>query len=85
MTSVIVKVDHENKAETWWDAFHRAWPKLQEGDPELFSICERLSADQHVEICDPATIQRFVDFAENLPGFADGPEYAKKALIFQQA
>jgi hypothetical protein len=83
-TSVTVKVDFENNAETWWDAMRADLPRLQESDPEVAELLSRLGGDEHsVEIVDANTIQRFCATVEAYPGWEDGPEYARNPLILE--
>ena len=84
MTSVLVKIDYENNAEEFWNAFAKEYPQLRASDPEVFEVCKEIAADREVEIVDAEAIQRFSDFVEALPGYSDGPAFAKTALIFQQ-
>jgi hypothetical protein len=83
ITSITVKVDSENNAEAWWDAMRESLPALERNDPEVAGLLSVLERHGEVEISDPATIERFDSFVHSLPGFSDGPEYAREALIFE--
>jgi hypothetical protein len=83
ITSVTVRADGENNAETWWDAMRAALPALRETDPEIADLLLALERRGEVEIVDGAAVERFDRFVRTLPGWSDGPGYARDALIFQ--
>jgi hypothetical protein len=64
-TLITVKVDYENPAERWWAA-------LQEREP---GIAARLSDGE-----EQVTAEE-LDRLQALPGWSDGPAYARTALI----
>jgi len=82
-TSVIYKVDYENNAETWWDAFQDTYPTLSESDPEVCDLCRQLERNGSVEVCDPQAIERLDAFLTSLPGWDGGPEYAPHPFVVQ--
>lgn len=65
-----VQVDHENNAETWWDALREREPALAArlGDSDTLEI----TADELARL-------------QALPGWADGPAHARTALIVEAA
>jgi hypothetical protein len=77
---VTYRVDYQNSAFAWWDAFRAALPALRDADPEVFELCRRIERLGEVSIPDPAAARRFAAFVTGLPGFQDGPRYARSAL-----
>ena len=63
-----VEVDEENPAEIWWSALEEKYPDLYEA--------LRNSKNCGVVLSDAAW-----EAIEELPGFEDGPEYARTALL----
>jgi hypothetical protein len=80
-TQVTYRVDDENNAEQWWEAFRVAYPELHETDPELYAACCELERHDEVVLHDPRLIEAFDAFVTGLPGWEDGPEYARAALV----
>ena len=74
-------IDMENNAEAWWDAFCEAFPPMKDGDQKLWEACRELYEETTVTLHDPDLITRFDAFVTGLPGWADGPEHAKEALV----
>ncbi len=75
MTTILV--DYENNAETWWDAA-RSHPN----PPEALRPLLEVGGPDSIEVTkeEASEIQTF---AESLPGWKDGPEYAPRALIIE--
>jgi hypothetical protein len=63
---ITVAIDWENNTETWWDALREQSPKLH----ELFFMVDKLTI----------TCEQFRQLTE-LPGWADGPPYAKHPIV----
>lgn len=63
---ILVKVDEENIASTWWDA-------LAAAAPALWASLTRGEA---------LVTQEELEFLQSLPGWADGPAHAKHPLLF---
>lgn len=69
-TSVRVEVDGENNAEAWWDAARRS--------PDAPAIFARLDSARGGGIeCSPSEASTLVEWAKTLPGYDDGPAYAR--------
>lgn len=84
MSSVTVSVDMENNAEVFWD-WLRSWmtDEHRRQDPEVYQLLSTLIDTGSVEITDPEAIQRFSNLVESMPGYSDGPEHARTALVWQ--
>lgn len=92
-------VDQENAAESFWDAFsdgaditiqaHRhaddhSMPAIVERIP-FPAFAEPLNDCSVTEIeCTAEQADAFVAYASRLPGWADGPAYAKHPVIVQK-
>jgi hypothetical protein len=61
-----IRVDDENNAERWWDA-------LREARPDIATSLERNGC--------AVVSDSVLHSLESLPGWSDGPEYAKTPLI----
>lgn len=81
ITQVTYRVDDENNAEVWWEAFRRYAPHLK--DEELRQSCRELERRGEVTLHDPRLIEAFDGFVTGLPGWEDGPEHARTALVAQ--
>lgn len=80
-TSVTVRADSENNAEAFWDSLRAVVAVMEQG--ELRSKCLLLMANGWVDLTDAPIIEQFDALVHSLAGFADGPEHAREALIFQ--
>jgi len=80
-TSVTARVDFENNAEKFWDAFRDQVATLDR-DSELATNCREILKRDEVELLDADAIQQFDDFVTGLPGWDNGPEHAKNPIIF---
>ena len=62
-----ITIDYENNAEEWWDGGGRAlWKQLVSPD---FWLDEKIVSGE--------ILDAFLDAAEKIPGYSDGPEYAE--------
>lgn len=82
VTSVIARVDSENNAEQFWDEFMTRVASL-DSSSELAANCRKILKSDEVELLDASAIEEFDSFVHSIPGFADGPEYAREAILFQ--
>lgn len=83
MTSLIVRVDCENNAESFWDAVNALLDKDMLGDDYGVQYALAvLRSENEVEITDAETMERFTNLVASLPGWDDGPEYAEHPLLF---
>lgn len=73
-----IAVDFENNAEAWWDA-----ATTSDNAPEAFAPMLADNADEII-VSDEDAIT-ILTWAEQLPGWNDGPEYAPTALTVQEA
>lgn len=84
----ILYIDQENNAETFWDA-------LKEANPRLWRKLSRSSTDRRCDYCARGNAKRCPHHAyasdeeaaaiKLLPGWSDGPEYARHPLIVEPA
>jgi hypothetical protein len=82
VTQVTYRADDENNAETFWEALRAGpYPKKVQDDPELLNALNELIRRGEVTMHDGRLIEAFDAFVTSLPGWEDGPEYAKTALI----
>lgn len=65
--NIIIKADIENNAEEFWEAFEKEYPSI------AHDVCNGYAK------VDTITWQKL----QQLPGFSNGPSYAKNALIAQ--
>ena len=72
----LIRVDWENNAEEWWDAARAS----SNAPPELLPLFDA-NTDDRVTVSAEA-YERIRQWAETLPGWDTGPEYAKTALFF---
>ncbi len=71
-----IKIDYENNAEEWW---HAACGR-EDVPPELIPLLDGGGPDE-IEV--PANrIAALLAWCESTPGWADGPEHARTALLF---
>ena len=66
-----IKIDVENNAETFWDFVHGA----EDAPQELLRIADEIEVSKHRAL----EIKAWCDAA---PGFSQGPNYARDALMF---
>lgn len=66
-----LQVDPENNAETWWEAALAA-----KDPPKCFAALVR---DHRVEVSNKDA-KAFIAWASALPGWADGPSFARYAV-----
>ena len=71
---ITVKIDDENAAEEFWH-----WVQFNEMPSEWQQIFDRL-VDEPVTVS-PSVGTRFKACVAGIPGWADGPSYAREALI----
>lgn len=81
-TSVIARIDVENNAEEFWNGFRREMAQL---DPHsgLYATCREIVKNDCVEMSDPKLIEEFDTFVNSIAGFANGPEHAPTAIVFE--
>lgn len=71
---VMLRIDFENDAETWWGA------TIRTGDaPAAFAALDG-SCYSEIE-CSRAEAEAVIAWGATLPGWSDGPEYARYPLI----
>lgn len=72
-----ISVDFENTAEEWWDAVRAATNR-----PAPINFLLQTDA-LDVEVTD-IEAEGAIEWAEQLPGWNDGPEYAPTALTVRE-
>lgn len=82
---MILKIDWENNAEKFWDELRLA---LRRGDgPSLEGVSLRRKVEpmafdgEEVISGTDEEIDAIIAWLETIPGYSDGPEYAKTALM----
>lgn len=82
--AVLIKVDSENNANKWWDA---AWQWQEAAKEEDITDAQAaFLAYGQDEVTVPAEdAAAFRTWAEKLPGWAEGPEYARHPVTFNDA
>jgi hypothetical protein len=78
MATVWIQVDFENNAETWWEQARRRVSPPSELEPLLHSSVASgvtTPAERRDEV---------LRWCDGIPGWADGPEYARTALILTE-
>lgn len=73
-----IKIDHENNACAWWDAMHALAVK------DVPSLLRPLTLQGEITVSADDAIA-FRTWAATLPGWSDGPEYAKHPFTFDDA
>jgi hypothetical protein len=81
-TTVTARVDFENNAEEFWTEFRNRVESLDR-DSELAANCRKILKSDEVELMDASAIEEFDTFVTAIPGFGDGPQHAKTAILFQ--
>lgn len=78
--TVRIKVDYENNSKAWWGATWHA-----DTDPRIPESCRPIVTELGCDEIDvPAPdADAFRAWAETLPGWADGPEYARHPFTFE--
>lgn len=71
--------DEENNAEAWWTAARAA----KETAPAWLRPLLDVSGPNRVLAPDAAAAKAGRAWAEDLPGYSDGPDYARTALIWR--
>ena len=74
----VVRVDWENNAEEWWDAARES----SAAPPEVRPLLDGSTDDDRVTVSAEA-FEQIRRWAETLPGWTSGPEYAETALLFR--
>ena len=70
-------IDYENNAEEWWTAAREAIDSC----PEAARSFVQDGPDEHQ--VSPETAEAFLAWAATLPGWSDGPEYARHPVLVQ--
>lgn len=81
-TKITARVDHENNAEDFWDEFNSRVESL-DPDTELAHNCRQLLRADEVELLDATAIEQFDCFVSAIPGFCNGPDHARTAILYQ--
>jgi hypothetical protein len=71
-----IKVDYENNAEQWWQ---EANSRVEECP---FEVRRLLFSDEDEITVDQQTAEQFRAWASTLPGWADGPKFARNPVVF---
>jgi len=79
--ATIARVDHEYAAEAFWSRFHERAGTLFRGT-ELHTHCVELMERDEVTLQSEAAATDLLAFCRAIPGYSDGPEYAREAVIF---
>lgn len=74
--NVTIKVDYENNAEQWWQ---EARSRVEECPPGTQNL---LDSDEDEITVDPQSAEQFRAWASTLPGWADGPVFARNPVVF---
>lgn len=89
--AVRIVVDEENHAEAWWTAAREAVKALEPATyPEHADIARIFAALDRGTRTEPVVVSsdeasEFENWALGIDGYDDGPEYARTALLFQDA
>ena len=79
--ATIARVDYEYNAVPFWDSFHERVEKLTHGT-ELHRHCLELLGCSEVTLQSETAVAELRAFCQAIPGYADGPEYAREAVTF---
>lgn len=79
--TTIARVDHEYNAEAFWTEFRTRAEALPEG-AELRILCMDLMDCEQAHPSSKDAAAELLAFCQAIPGFADGPEYAREAVTF---
>lgn len=73
-----IKIDEENNAEQWWDAARTLAARVS--DPTFTRVMHAIErGDENMPSSD---VEAFVAVARTLPGWDDGPSYARNPVLF---
>ena len=72
-------IDYEFNAENFWAQFHVLVEQLPAGT--LKNKCQHLAENNSVSLSDSEALE-LQNFCQSIPGFSDGPEWAKTAVSF---
>ena len=80
----IARVDHEYNAEAFWTEFRTRAEALPHGE-ELRILCMDLTDRGHAFPSSETEAAELLAFCQSIPGFADGPEYAREAVTIEDS
>lgn len=78
-----IAVDYENNAERWWDAARRHRSGCPASCGHLLDGTGAAETESATVTTEDADI--FCAWASSLPGWADGPDYARHPFTFNPA
>lgn len=76
----IIKVDYENNAERFWKEFQDL--ALVDVPIELWPLRRECGNADEIEIISSQRVKEMEYWCSKIPGYADGPEHAREALLF---
>lgn len=71
---VRISVDYENNAVRWWDAGGRELWEKWAGEDDSDSDSDALILEEHM-------LQYFLEDAERIEGWSDGPNHARTPVV----
>jgi len=77
----IARIDNEYNAEVFWAEFRTRAEALPHGE-ELEILCMELMDWEQAYLSSEDAAAELLAFCRAIPGFADGPEYAREAVTF---
>ena len=80
-----VVVDQENSAEEWWSTAREEVADATDAVAALFARIDAAAGDPAGVCCRSEDAEALIDWAADLPGWDDGPEYAMHPLLVQVA
>jgi len=80
----VARVDHEYNAEAFWAVFHWRAEALPEGT-ELRILCMDLMDCEQAFPSSETAAAELLAFCKAIPGYADGPEYAREAVTIEDS
>lgn len=80
--NMTLRIDHENNAETWWDAARALAAADDSRGAEVFRRLDRANGSDISVLAEEAA--EFGEWASRLPGFDHGPAYAPHPYLVLQ-
>lgn len=76
-------IDYENNAKTWWEAARADIKKRKDNKSSIVRFFTSIEKNDCAQLPLNSDAQAIIAWCESLPGWSDGPKYAKTALIFE--
>jgi len=80
----VARVDHEYNAVPFWNHFLERAEQLAHGT-ELHSHCLELLGRSELILHSEDAAAELLAFCKAIPGYTDGPEYAREAVTIEDA